>query len=80
MNPKKPLTVSIRIREDTYAKIAMDGVKNGVKGVDVVEAMAALWFELTQAERSMRLGNKPVVESQTVDASGQKMGRYLSTS
>jgi hypothetical protein len=79
MNPKKPITVSIRIREDTYAKIAMDGVKNNVKSVDVVEAMATLWFELTPTERAMRLGNRPVIESQTSDSGGQKMGSYLST-
>ena len=79
MNPKKPMTVSIRIREDTYAKIAMDGVKNNVKGVDVVEAMATLWFELTPTERALRLGNRPVIETQTTDAQGNKMGAYLST-
>lgn len=79
MNPKKPTTASVRIREETYAKIALDGVNNGVKSIDVVEAMATLWFELTPTERAMRLGNRPVIESQTSDSSGQKMGAYLST-
>lgn len=78
MNPKKPLTASVRIREDTYAKIAVDGVKNNVKSVDVVEAMATLWFELQPIERAMRLGTRPPVTSQEFDASGNKMGAYLS--
>jgi hypothetical protein len=78
MNPKKPLTASVRIREDTYAKIAVDGVKNNVKSVDVVEAMATLWFELQPVERAMRLGARPPVTSQEFDAAGNKMGTYLS--
>ena len=78
MNPQKPLTASVRIREETYAKIAVDGVKNNVKGVDVVEAMATLWFELTPVERAMRLGTRPPVTSQEFDAAGNKMGAYLS--
>lgn len=78
MNPKKPQTVSVRIREDTYARLAADGVTNGVKGVDVVEAMALLWFELTPTERAMRLGNRPKIESQKTNALGQEMGDYLS--
>jgi hypothetical protein len=78
MNPKKPLTASVRIREETYAKIAVDGVKNNVKGVDVVEAMATLWFELTPTERAMRLGARPAIAAQEFDANGNKMGAYLS--
>ena len=78
MNPKKPLTASVRIREETYAKIAVDGVKNDVKGVDVVEAMATLWFELTPTERAMRLGTRPAIAAQEFDANGNKMGAYLS--
>lgn len=80
MNHKKPNTVSIRIREDTYAQIAADGVRNGVKSVDVVEAMAAMWMEMTPAERAIRLGARPTVAGQTTDASGRAMGAYLASS
>ena len=80
MNPKKPPTASVRIREETYAKIAVDGVANGKKGVDVVEAMAALWFELTPAERSIRLGARPPKAEQAFDAAGRAVGAYLSSS
>ena len=80
MNPKKPPTASVRIREETYAKIAMDGVTNGKKGVDVVEAMAVLWFELTPAERAIRLGARPPKAEQAFDASGRAVGAYLASS
>lgn len=80
MNPKKPVTASVRIREETYARLAADGVLNGVKSIDVVEAMATLWFELTPTERAMRLGSRPKLESQTTDASGRMVGAYLSSS
>lgn len=80
MNPKKPPTASIRIREETYARIAADGVTNGKKGVDVVEAMAVLWFELTPAERAMRLGARQPKPEQAVDAEGRSVGAYLASS
>lgn len=80
MNPKKPPTASVRIREETYARIAADGVANGRKGVDVVEAMASLWFELTAAERAMRLGARTAMPGQEVDAGGRTVGSYLSSS
>jgi hypothetical protein len=80
MNPKKPVTASVRIREETYARLAADGVLNGVKSIDVVEAMAALWFELTPTERAMRLGSRPKVPSQTEDSNGLKVGAYLASS
>jgi len=80
MNPKKPITASVRIREETYARIASDGVLNGVKSIDVVEAMATLWFELTPTERAMRLGSRPRVEAQSEDAGGRKVGAYLASS
>jgi len=80
MNPKKPNTASVRIREETYAKIAVDGVSNGVKSIDVVEAMATLWFELTATERAMRLGTRQPIESQETDARGRKVGSYLASS
>lgn len=80
MNPKKPVTASVRIREETYARLAADGVVNGVKSIDVVEAMALLWFELTPTERAMRLGSRPKVEAQTEDAGGRKVGAYLASS
>jgi hypothetical protein len=80
MNPKKPMTASVRIREETYARIAMDGVANNVKSIDVVEAMALLWFELTPTERAIRLGTRPRIESQKVDAGGRVMGAYLASS
>lgn len=80
MNPKKPPTASVRIREETYARIAADGVTNGRKGVDVVEAMASLWFELTPAERAMRLGVRQPKPEQAVDAGGRSVGAYLASS
>jgi len=80
MNPKKPTTASVRIREETYAKIALDGVNNGVKSIDVVEAMATLWFELTPTERAIRLGIRPKIDTQSVDAAGRTMGAYLASS
>lgn len=80
MNPKKPTTASVRIREDTYARIASDGIQNGCKSIDVVEAMASLWFELTPTERAIRLGARPAIESQAVDLAGRKMGAYLASS
>lgn len=80
MNPKKPVTASVRIREETYARLAADGVANGVKSIDVVEAMATLWFELMPTERAMRLGGRPKLESQTTDAGGRQVGAYLSSS
>jgi hypothetical protein len=79
MNPKKPPTASVRIREETYARIAADGVNNGRKGVDVVEAMATLWFELPPAERAIRLGIVPPKPAQVFDAGGRAMGAYLSS-
>lgn len=79
MNPKKPPTASVRIREETYARIAADGVVNGKKGVDVVEAMAALWFELPAVERAIRLGARPPEPKAAYDAGGRKMGEYLSS-
>lgn len=80
MNPKKPQTVSVRIREETYNKIATDSIINNTKSVEVVEAMASLWFELTPAERSIRLGGKPKIASQSIDANGLTMGSYLASS
>ena len=80
MNHKKPNTASVRIREDTYARIACDGVKHNVKSIDVVEAMATLWFELGETEKAMRLGARPPIAAQEFDANGNKMGAYLSAS
>ena len=53
---------------------------NGKKGVDVVEAMAVLWFELTPAERAMRLGARQPKPEQAVDAAGRSVGAYLASS
>lgn len=80
MNPKKPNTASVRMREDTYAKIAANGVKFGVKGIDVIEAMAMLWFEQPEIDQAVRLGARTMPQHvEQLDAYGRRMGKAASS-
>tara|TARA_Y100001938_G_C7793157_1_gene283521 strand:- start:125 stop:319 length:195 start_codon:yes stop_codon:yes gene_type:complete len=44
---RKPETVSVRIREDTFATIYDAAKKYGVKHVDIIDAMAYCWSNYT---------------------------------
>ena len=44
---RKPETVSVRIREDTFATIYDAAKQYGVKHVDIIDAMAYCWSNYT---------------------------------
>ena len=44
---RKPETVSVRLREDTFATIYDAAKKYGVKHVDIIDAMAYCWSNYT---------------------------------
>ena len=49
----KPETVSVRIREDDYAKIREVGSAYGIKVVDVVQALVDLWDMIGKEDQDM---------------------------
>lgn len=50
-NHKKPPTESVRIRVETLGKIQLDAARFNVPAVEVIEAMARLWFSKVDPER-----------------------------
>lgn len=49
----KPETVSVRIREDDYAKIREISTDYGVKVVDAVQALVDLWDMIGKEDQEM---------------------------
>tara|TARA_Y100000114_G_scaffold71139_1_gene65117 strand:- start:2578 stop:2826 length:249 start_codon:yes stop_codon:yes gene_type:complete len=47
----KPETASVRIREDTMALVIQIAEHYGIKNVDVVDAMAEAWMDISDEHR-----------------------------
>ena len=72
MNPRKEETVSVRVREATYARVKEIAKERGIKAVEV-------WSEMLDAYERVPV---PTVVHKVmdgpVDYQGRKMGKYIS--
>ena len=73
MNPRKEETVSVRVREATYARVKEIAKTKGIKAVEV-------WSEMLEAyEKTPAPVVVHKVHEGPVDYQGRKMGAYIST-
>ncbi len=72
MNPRKEETVSVRVREATYARVKEIAKERGIKAVEVWSLMLTAYDRMPKATVIHKVIDGPV------DSRGRKMGSYIS--